>query len=328
MLEEQTLVAQYKAKAAPEVRGLRRELDRSRVSELLATRRAEKSELQAGKARSFSDICSRQLSEAQEQATSAMSAMNAMRLEMECLVGENDRLRQRLSRGHTASLEEQLKEQQCEIKTLRERRTNNMGATRQLNLERKRCQVLCEQVEALRQTIRDAWGRDTIEQAEAGAMVPRLKAEIDCLVQALATAEGEVASLRRVLCPPKPMVSGAYDMKLRFTIMKLISCGPTYVTRTCPMSSRSAPHTSTSCSPVDTGKFSSVCTTVCESMLRSGKHGCHARTHARAYGTRQPPHPYPTPMCAILTSMCACVDAQVRDGSVVSTSSWRVHSSA
>ena len=46
-----------------------------------------------------------------------------------------------------------------------------MGATKLLNLERHRVEVLKAEVEQLKAAIRDNWGRDTLELATANASV-------------------------------------------------------------------------------------------------------------------------------------------------------------
>ncbi|MGA1354650.1 MAG: hypothetical protein ACO32I_07765, partial [Candidatus Limnocylindrus sp.] len=143
---------------------------------------------------------------------------------------------------YTGALSQKLKEQEEELKELRARRANNMAATRLLNLEKRRNAVLSKQSEELRQSIRTNWGRDTLERAEAAAEVPFLQAQIVSLKCSLVDAEAECNELRRIVCPPKPMESGAYDMKYRFTIMKLIACANVCHTRVSEVMAITASH--------------------------------------------------------------------------------------
>lgn len=148
--------------------------------------------------------------------------MESMSFDMAHMMAENDRLQARSKRDYTASLSQHMMDQEQELRELRQRRANNMSATRQLNLERQKSKLFKRQVEELRNAIKINWGQDTLELAEAGATVPHFQAELECLARSLEEAEEEILRLRSIVCPPKPMVRGHYDMRLRFSIMKLI----------------------------------------------------------------------------------------------------------
>lgn len=118
---------------------------------------------------------------------------------------ELERLRDRCARGRTAELEQQITEQSAKILELSGRRDNNMGATRLLNLERRRVEELKRTNEELRATITANWGKDTFELADAAREIPRLEAENNSLKAAITDAEDEIRALRRVVFPPPPM---------------------------------------------------------------------------------------------------------------------------
>jgi hypothetical protein len=139
------------------------------------------------------------------------------------IADENERLRDRCSRGRTAEVAQQCSEQEEAIEKLSERRANNMGATSLLNLERRRVEVLKLEVNELRDAIRDNWGKETLELAEQALELPRVRAELAALKSSLDDADIEAGELRRVVQPPPPMERGAFDMKTRFAIMKLIA---------------------------------------------------------------------------------------------------------
>ena len=141
-------------------------------------------------------------------------------------MAEAERLRARCSRGYTAGLVAEVTENARQISKLSERRANNMGATRRLNLELRRVEVLNEENERLRAAITANWGADTLELAGQGLLVPRLEAEIETLSDALGDAEAECTRLARVVYPAPPIekARGApFDMPMRFTVMKLIA---------------------------------------------------------------------------------------------------------
>ena len=144
-------------------------------------------------------------------------------LQMARLIQENERLRERCSRGHVAEMAQQMAADAEELEQLRLRRDNNMGATKLLNLEKRRCSELKRVADDLRSVIQTNWGKDTLELAEAARGIPRLNDEIKTLKVALKDAEIEISQLNLIVYPPPPMERGAYEMRLRFTIMKLIA---------------------------------------------------------------------------------------------------------
>lgn len=212
-----------RGKATGEVCELRREVKKLSVSLDLALKRADRAEERLGIALSELDLALKHTNQSTEQANKLMMELDAQRHEIEQVLTENDRLRERASRGYTATLSHHLTVQEQELKELRERRANNMGATKQLNLERARCNLFKQQAEELRKVIQANWGKDTLELAEVGASVPRLEAQIASLQQELANVEAECDTYRQVQFPPKPMERGHYSMPLRFMIMKLIA---------------------------------------------------------------------------------------------------------
>lgn len=220
----QTQVEARRAKATNEVLDLRQNVKKLAVTAELAEKRAAFAETQAAIARSQQDLACKHAKELSEQLKAALKQVDEMQSELTSTTLENEELREKSRRAYTATLHQQVKEQAVEIQQLRERRANNMAATRQLNLERRRCRVLSQQGDELRRSIQEAWGRDTLDLAEAGVAVPALMAQIECLKKTVKEVEDENEQLRRTINPPKPMEGGAYNMKLRFTIMKLIGC--------------------------------------------------------------------------------------------------------
>lgn len=213
--ELQALIDARRAKASGEVLELRREVEHLKVSERLASTRAARAEERAAVARSEEDqACERAAIASRLAATAAENAAK--------LAAENEVLRVRAERSYTAKLMQKIEEQDMELKALRERRANNMAATRQLNLEKQRCRQLKEQAEMLTRAVREHWGRDTMELAEAGAAVPMMEAQLECLRRAVAELEAENEELRRVVCPAKPMEGGHFNSQIRFMVMKLI----------------------------------------------------------------------------------------------------------
>ena len=118
--------------------------------------------------------------------------------------GEAERLRVRCSRGHTAELEAELAEKAAKVTELSARRANNMGAVKQLNLERRRNDELNRINKELRETIDANWGKETLALVEQALELPRLQSEIKVLKDALAEAETEIKSLKSVAFPPPP----------------------------------------------------------------------------------------------------------------------------
>lgn len=209
-------------RATDEVLELRRKIAQLEVSERLAIARADKAAERVAIARSEMDRAMKQASESSEQLAAVMDELERQQVEAIKLSTANELLRARADRSYTAALSEQLQALEVEIAELRARKANNMAATRQLNLERQRNKVLNHQVKELRKTIQDNWGKDILEQADAGAELPRLCAEIKSLKAALADAEATSASWRKVAFPDKAMTSGHYNAAMRFMIMKLI----------------------------------------------------------------------------------------------------------
>lgn len=212
------------AKASNEVIELRRKVKELAIREELALKRAHRAEHRLGIALSERELACKQARDASSQTNQIMEELNLQLHEMQRMMEENEQLRARASRGYTGALTQLMQEQCDELKVLRARRANNMSATKQLNLERQRVNMYKQQVDELRGAIKNNWGKDTLELAEEGAAVPLLKAQIACLQRALAHADKEIEVQRAIIYPPKPMESGSYDVKLRFTIMKLISC--------------------------------------------------------------------------------------------------------
>lgn len=134
-----------------------------------------------------------------------------------------EQLRARSSRGYTKELEAQVAQKEAKVKELSARRANNMAATKMLNLEHRRNHELKRANDELRESITTNWGKDTLELAEAAREIPCLETEVISLKAALAEAEEEIRALRRVVFPPPPMERGAFEMPLRFMVMKLIA---------------------------------------------------------------------------------------------------------
>lgn len=220
-----------RARSSNEVYDLRRQVKKLTVDEGLAFKRAAKAEERLALALSQLDMATKHATEASMQTSQIMEELSSQRAEMELIIAENERLQACASRSYTAALSKQVAEQEEELHALRQRRANNMSATKQLNLERQRCTMFKQQVEDLREIIRTNWGRETLELAEKGTLVPGLEAQIVCLKQALHDVELQMEAQHDIIFPPKPMEGGCYDMKLRFTIMKLVSCANVCHTR-------------------------------------------------------------------------------------------------
>ena len=138
---------------------------------------------------------------------------------------ELERLRDRCAtvRGRTSELEQQITKQSAMIAELSSRRDNNMGATRLLNLERRRVEELKRLNQELRATITANWSKETLELAEEAERIPRLEAEMAVLKKTLKDLETEVIELKHIIYPPPPMEGGAFNRSLRFMVMKLIA---------------------------------------------------------------------------------------------------------
>jgi hypothetical protein len=136
---------------------------------------------------------------------------------------ELERVRERCAHGRTAELELQIAEQSAKIMELSGRRDNNMGATKLLNLEKRRVEELKRMNAELRSTITTNWSKETLELAQEAMQLPRLKAEMVVLKETLEDMEAEAVALKRVVYPPPPMEGGAFAMPLRFMVMKLIA---------------------------------------------------------------------------------------------------------
>ena len=85
------------------------------------------------------------------------------------------------------------------VSELSERRANNMGATRRLNLELRRVAVLTDENERLRAAIDANWGADTLELAEQALQLPRFEAEIEELQKKIAYLQALVQAERQAV---------------------------------------------------------------------------------------------------------------------------------
>lgn len=92
--------------------------------------------------------------EAEKRELKALKELDALRAAVQNLSDENDKLRARCSRAVTSAQQELIEKQQVELEELRQRRANNMGATRELNLERQRSRRAQAQVKHVLQPLK------------------------------------------------------------------------------------------------------------------------------------------------------------------------------